>query len=64
MLCVTNPPCPSSKQANNGSIDALKRRSRDFSNQQMTSNEAGPLYLENTDTYKYDTLAISRMIIN
>jgi hypothetical protein len=65
-----NLPCPSSKQAVDGSVAALKRRAHDFmgqprssGNQQTThDDDAEPSYLENADKYKYDTLAISRMI--
>jgi hypothetical protein len=53
---VMNLPCPSSKQAVNRSIAALKRRAHDFmgqpqtsSDQQMTSDNAGPSYLEEAD---------------
>jgi hypothetical protein len=53
---------PLIKQANNGSVQALKRCSREFSDQQMTSDDAGPSYLENADKYEYDTLAIGRLI--
>jgi hypothetical protein len=63
-------PCPSSKQAVNGSVAALKRRTRDFmgqprssSDQQKTDDDAGLSYLESTDAYEYDTLAIGRMIV-
>jgi hypothetical protein len=70
MSSVTNPPCPSSKQAVDGSIVALKRRARDFMGQprsigdQQTTcdDDTGPSYLENADKYEYDTLAIGRMI--
>jgi hypothetical protein len=62
-LHVTNLPCPSSKQVNDGSTVALKRHAHDFGDQQMTGNDdAGQSYLENTDKYKYDMLVIGRMI--
>jgi hypothetical protein len=66
--CVTNPPCPSSKQAVDRSIVALKRHARDLMGQprssgdQMISDNAGASYLEEADMYKYDMLAIGRMI--
>jgi hypothetical protein len=44
-------------------ILALKRCTQEFGDQQMTSDDAGPSYLENTDTYEYDTLAVGRMIV-
>jgi hypothetical protein len=67
---VMNLPCPSSKQAVDGSVAALKRCAYDFmgqprssGDQQMTcDDDAGPSYLENADKYEYDMLAISRMI--
>jgi hypothetical protein len=62
-VSVTNPPCPSHKQAKEDKIAALKKRARDFRSQQMTSDDAGPSYLENTDTYKYDMLAVRWMIV-
>jgi hypothetical protein len=62
-------PCPSSKQAVNGSIMALKRRARDFmgqpqssGEQQKTDDDAGLSYLESAEAYKYNTLAVGRMI--
>jgi hypothetical protein len=62
-LNVMNPPCPSSKQANDRSMAPLKRHARDLGNQQTTGDDnAGPSYLENTDKYKYNMLAIGRMI--
>jgi hypothetical protein len=68
---VTNLPCPSSKQAVNGSIVALKRRAHDFmgqqrsdGDQQMThDDDAGLSYLESVDKYKYNTLAVGWMIV-
>jgi hypothetical protein len=60
---VTNPPCPSSKQAVNGSKAALKRRTCTFGDQQTTGDNAGLSYLENADKYEYDMLAIRRMIV-
>jgi hypothetical protein len=67
---VTILPCPSSKQAVDGSIAALKRHAHDFMGQPRTSGEqqktedddAGLSYLESTEKYEYDTLAIGRMI--
>jgi hypothetical protein len=63
------PPCPSSKQAVDGSVAALKRHTRDFmgqlqssGDQQKTDDDAELSYLESAETYKYDTLAIGRMI--
>jgi hypothetical protein len=47
---------PPSKQVEDGSIAALKRHAHNFTYQQMTS------YLENADTYEYNTLAIGWMI--
>jgi hypothetical protein len=62
-------PCPSSKQAVDGSIAALKRRARDFmgqpqpsSDQQKTDNDTGLSYLESAEAYEYDTLAVGWMI--
>jgi hypothetical protein len=64
-LCVTNPPCPSSKQVNDSSVAALKRHACDFGDQQTTGDDdAGISYLESMDNYEYDMLAIGRMIIN
>jgi hypothetical protein len=60
---VTILPRPSSRQMKADKIAALKRRAREFGNQQKTSDDAGPSYLENADAYKYDTLAIGRMIV-
>jgi hypothetical protein len=65
-----NPPCPSSKQAVNGSVAALKRRAHDFmgqprssGDQQTTCNDdTGLSYLENAEKNEYDTLVIGRMI--
>jgi hypothetical protein len=61
---VTNLPCPSAKQANNGSIAVLKRHTHDFRDQQMTGDDdTGISYLESVDNYEYDMLAIGRMIV-
>jgi hypothetical protein len=60
---VTNPPCPSRKQTDADKINALKRRTRDFMGQQRSSdNDVQTSYLESADNYKYDTLAIARLI--
>jgi hypothetical protein len=60
---VTNSLCPPSNMAEDGSIVALKRCAHDFTHQQTTHDyDAGLSYLESADTYKYDTLAIGRMI--
>jgi hypothetical protein len=62
-LTVTNPLCPPSNQAEDGSIAALQRHARDFAHQQMTrDSESGISYLESADSYEYDMLAIRRMI--
>jgi hypothetical protein len=62
-VSVTNLPCPSSKQTNEEKIDALKRRTRDFIGQQRSSDDdVQTSYLESADNYKYDTLAIARLI--
>jgi hypothetical protein len=56
-------PCPSSKQANNRSIAALKRCAHDFRDQQVTCGDgAGISYLESADNYEYNTLAIGKVI--
>jgi hypothetical protein len=54
---------PPSIEAENGSIAALKRHTHDFAHQQMTCDNRQISYLESMDTYEYDTLAISRMIV-
>jgi hypothetical protein len=67
---VTNLPCPSSKQAVDGSVAALKRRTHDFMGQPRSSgdqqktedDDTGLSYLENVDKYEYDMLAIGKMI--
>jgi hypothetical protein len=60
---VTIPPCPSCKQTDTNKINALKRRTHDFMGQQRSSDDDVQIsYLESADTYKYDTLAISRLI--
>jgi hypothetical protein len=59
---VTDLPEPSSVQAKDGSIAALKRCTHDFTHTQMTNDDAGLSYLESADTYEYDMLAIRRMI--
>jgi hypothetical protein len=57
--------CPPSNQAEDGSIAALKRCAHDFMCQQMTRDDSGSgiSYLESTDNYEYDTLAIGQMIV-
>jgi hypothetical protein len=60
---VTNPPCPLLNAAEKRSIAALKRRAHDFMGQQRTDDDAELSYLESTDNYKYDTLAVGRMIV-
>jgi hypothetical protein len=60
---VTIPPCPSRKQTGTDKIAALKRRARDFMGQQRSSDDdVQTSYLESVDNYKYDTLAIARLI--
>jgi hypothetical protein len=60
---VTNLPCPPSNQAEDGSIATLQRHTHDFVCQQTTyDGGSGICYLESADSYKYDTLAIGRMI--
>jgi hypothetical protein len=54
--------CPSPKQADSDKVVALKRHTCDFMGQQRTDDNAGLSYLESVDNYKYDTLAIGRMI--
>jgi hypothetical protein len=54
---------PPSKQTKKDKVAALKKRTHDFMSQQKTSDDAGPSYLENADTYKYDTLAVGQMIV-
>jgi hypothetical protein len=68
---VTIQPCPSSKQAVDGSVATLKRRTRDFMGQPWTSGEqqktddnAGLSYLESAEAYEYDTAAVRRMIVH
>jgi hypothetical protein len=60
---VTNPPCPSMEQAENDKVVDLKRHAQQYANQQMTSDNTGLSYLESADIYKYDMLAIRRMIV-
>jgi hypothetical protein len=60
--CVTDPLCPSLKRTTEDKIAALKRHAHTFSDQQMTSDDAGPSYLENADAYEHNTLAVRRMI--
>jgi hypothetical protein len=55
-------PCPSPKQAGSDKVVALKRCAPDFMGQCRTDDNAGLSYLESADNYKYDTLAIGRMI--
>jgi hypothetical protein len=69
MLTVMIQPCPSSKQAVDGSITALKRRTCDFmgqprtsGEQQKTDDDAGLSYLESAEAYEYNTLAVGWMI--
>jgi hypothetical protein len=57
-----NLPCPPSNKAEDGSIAALKRRAHDFMGRHRTDDDAGLSYLESADAYKYDTLAIGRLI--
>jgi hypothetical protein len=56
-------PCPSPKQAGSNKIAALKRHACDFMGQQRTDGNAGLSYLESADNYKYNTLAIGRLIV-
>jgi hypothetical protein len=67
---VTIQPCPSSKQAVDRSVAALKRHARDFmgqprssGEQQKTDDDAGLSYLESAKAYEYDTLTIRQMIM-
>jgi hypothetical protein len=61
---VTILPCSSPKQAGDNKIAALKRHARDFMGQQRSSDDdARSSYLESTDSYKYDMLAIARLIL-
>jgi hypothetical protein len=69
-LAVTIQPCPSSKQAVDRSIAALKRRACDFmgqprssGEQQKTDDDAGLSYLESAEAYEYNTLTIGQMIM-
>jgi hypothetical protein len=60
---VTIQPCPSCKQTNADKINALKRRTRDFMGQPRSSDDdVQTSYLESTDNYEYDMLAIARLI--
>jgi hypothetical protein len=60
---VTILPCPSPKQARGNKVAALKRHPHDFMGQQRSDDDAGLSYLESADKYKYDMLAIGRMIV-
>jgi hypothetical protein len=60
---VTISPCPSPKQAGSDKIVALKRCACDFMGQPRTDDDAVLSYLESVDAYKYDMLAIRRMIV-
>jgi hypothetical protein len=60
-----NLPCPPSNIAEDGSIAALKRRAHDFTHQQTTHDGGtGTSYLESADDYKYNMMAIGRLITN
>jgi hypothetical protein len=62
---VMNLPCPSRKQTDENKINTLKRRARDFMGQQRSSDDdVQTSYLESADNYKYDTLAIARLIVH
>jgi hypothetical protein len=49
--------------AEDGSIVALKRHTHDFTCQQTTHDNRHISYLESTDDYKDNMLAIGRMIV-
>jgi hypothetical protein len=59
---VTNLPCPSMEQAENDKHMDLKRCVWHYADQQLMDGDAGLSYLESADIYKYNTLAIGRMI--
>jgi hypothetical protein len=61
---VTDPLCPLSNQAEDRSVVALKRCAIDFVHQQTTCDDRHLSYLKSADAYKYDTLAIRRMVVN
>jgi hypothetical protein len=61
---VTILPCPSRKQKDADKINALKRHTHDFMGQSRSSDDdVQTSYLESADSYKYDTLAIARLIM-
>jgi uncharacterized protein YggE len=63
MARVTDLPGPPSVQTTHKKINALKRRARDFMSQQRSSDDdVQTSYLESMDNYKYNTLAIARLI--
>jgi hypothetical protein len=59
---VTNPLCPPSIKAEDGSIAALKRHAHDFTCQQMTHDDGWISYLESVEAHEYDTLMIVKML--
>jgi hypothetical protein len=59
---VTNLLCPPSNTAENGSIATLKRRARDFANQQTTRDDRRISYLGIAEEHNYDTLMLARML--
>jgi hypothetical protein len=60
---VMNRPWPSCKQTKEDKIAALKRHTRDFTDQRRTNDDTGLTYLESTEDYKYNTLAVGRMVV-
>jgi hypothetical protein len=59
---VMNLPCPSSNEAEDGSIAALKRRAHDFAHQQTTCDDGQISYLESVEAHDYNTLMIVQML--
>jgi hypothetical protein len=58
-----NLPCPSCKQTDIDKIAALKRHTCDFMGQKRSSDDhVQSSYLESADIYKYNTLAVARLI--
>jgi hypothetical protein len=59
---VTNPLCPPSNTAEDGSITALKRHAHDFTDQQTSRDDERISYLEIAKEHNYDTLTLARML--
>jgi hypothetical protein len=57
-----DPLCPLSNTAEDGSIATLKRRARDFTDQQTSHDDKRISYLEISKEHNYDTLTVARML--